>query len=115
MLPPVTDDSSRCTKPTKDVCLNELVHNLVIIGLGCYSLYLLGNIVHRHQNILTSERKWKRSHQVDSPNVKDFNNQDGVQRHHIPLGHCSKALASITCPTKIISIFEQGRPEEYAL
>jgi hypothetical protein len=41
--------------------------------------------------------------------------QNGVERHHVSPGHCSKALTSITRLIKLIGVLKQGWPEESTL
>jgi hypothetical protein len=83
------DDGPRSTKSTKNVGLDEFYHDLVIIGLGGHDFYPLGDIIHPYQNILIPKRWWEGSYKVDTPNIKNLNNEDGVQWHHVPLRHTS--------------------------
>jgi len=111
----IVDDSLRGAKPIEDVCLDELDNKFMIIGFGSSNLYPLGVIIHYHKNVLIPIGKRERSHEVDAPYIKYFNDQDGVKRHHVPLCHCSKVLAPNTRLTASIGVFEQGWPEETAL
>lgn len=111
----VTDDRSGRTKPTKNVRLNKLDNDFVIVGFGSHGLYPLGNIIHCYKNVLASERRWEGSHEVYTSDIKNFHYQNGVERHHVPHGHCSEALTSITRPTKLIGVLKQGWPEDSTL
>jgi hypothetical protein len=73
----------------KDVGLDEFYHNLVIIGLGGHGFYLFGDIIHPYQDILIPNRQWEGSHEIDTIDIKNFNNEDGVQWHHVALRHSS--------------------------
>jgi hypothetical protein len=89
VLASVTDDGSGSTKSTEDVGLNEFHYHLVVIGLGGHSFYPFGDIVYPYQNVLIPERWWKGAHKIDTPDIKNFNYEDGVQWHHISPRHSS--------------------------
>jgi hypothetical protein len=84
MLISVTDDGPGSIKSIEDVGLDEIYHNLVIIGLGGHGFYPLGDIIHLYQNILIPKRRWEGSHEINALDIKNFNNEDGVQWHHVP-------------------------------
>ena len=85
----VTNDGSRSTKSAKDVGLNEFHYHLVIIGLGGHGFYLFGDIVYPYQNVRIPKRWWKMAYEIDTPDIKNFNNENGVQWHHISPTHSS--------------------------
>jgi len=70
-----TNDGPWGTESVENVGLDEFDHNLVIISLGGHSLDPFRDIIHPYKNILKPKR-WREgsSHEVDTPDVKDFNN-----------------------------------------
>jgi hypothetical protein len=80
----ITDDRSRCTKPSKNSVLQKF-DNSVVIGLVRNRLHPLGHIVHSNQNVQKSEGVWERSHEIDAPYIKNLNYQNGIEGHPIPL------------------------------
>ena len=75
---PYSDDGSGNTKFAKDVGLNEFHYHLVIIGLGGHGFYPFGDIVYPYQNVLIPKRWWKGDNEIDNPDIKNFNNENGV-------------------------------------
>jgi hypothetical protein len=55
----------------------------VVVGLAGSSLYLFGHVVHRNKYVQTAEGGRERSHEIDAPYIKDLNNKNGVEGHHI--------------------------------
>jgi hypothetical protein len=51
MLVSVTYDSLRGTKTSKDIILQKLDHDYVVIGLACNNLHPFGHVVHSNKNI----------------------------------------------------------------
>jgi hypothetical protein len=78
VLASITDDGSKSTKSAEDVDLDEFHYHLVIIGFGGHSFNPFGDIVYPCQNIFTPKRWWKGAHEINIPNVKNFNYEDGV-------------------------------------
>jgi hypothetical protein len=78
VLTSITNDGPGSTKSAKDVGLDEFYNNLVIIGLGGHGFYPFGDIIHPYQDILIPNRRWEGSHEIDTPDIKNFNNDDGV-------------------------------------
>jgi hypothetical protein len=74
VLTSITNDGPWGTESTENVGLDEFDHNLVIISLGGHSLDPFRDIIHSYKNILKPKRWREGSHEVDTPNVKDFNN-----------------------------------------
>jgi hypothetical protein len=74
VLTSVTNDGTWGTESAENVGLDEFDHNLVIISLGSHSLDPFRDIIHSYKNILKPKRWREGSHEVDNPNVKDFNN-----------------------------------------
>jgi hypothetical protein len=70
----VTNDGPRGTESTENVGLDEFDHNLVIISLGGHNFYPFRDIIHPYKNILIPRRWWEGSHEVDTLDIKDFNN-----------------------------------------
>jgi hypothetical protein len=89
VLASITDDGLGSTESTEDVGLDEFHYNLVIIGLCGHDFYPFGDIVYPNQNVLITERWWKEAHEIDTPDIKNFNYEDGVQWHHISPRHSS--------------------------
>ena len=89
VLTSIIDDGPGRTESAKDVGLDEFYHKFVIIGLSGHGFYSLGDIIHPYQNILIPRRWWEWSHELGTPNIKNFNNEDGVQWHHVPPRHNS--------------------------
>jgi hypothetical protein len=69
----ITDDRSRCTKPSENSVFKKLDHNSVVIGLARNRLHSLGHIVHSNQNVQKPEGVWERSHEIDAPYIKNLN------------------------------------------
>jgi hypothetical protein len=78
VLASVTNDSSESTKSAEDVGLDEFHYHLVIIGLGGHDFNPFGDIVYPYQNVLIPKRWWKGAHEINTPNVKNFDYEDGV-------------------------------------
>ena len=76
MLASVTDDGSRSIEYAEDVVLDEFHYNLVIISLGGHGFYTFGDIVDLYQNVLIPERCWKWAHEINIPDIKNFNYKD---------------------------------------
>jgi hypothetical protein len=74
VLTSITNDCLWGTESVENVGLDEFNHNLVIISLGGRSLDPFRDIVHLYKNILKPKRWREGSHEVDTPDVKDFNN-----------------------------------------
>jgi hypothetical protein len=74
----VTDDGSRSTKSTEDVGLDEFHYHLVIIGSGGHGFNPFRDIVYPYQSILIPKRRWKGAHEIYTPNIKNFDYEDGV-------------------------------------
>jgi hypothetical protein len=83
MLASITYDCSRSTKRSEDSVLQNLDHNLVVIVLACNSLHPFRHIVHSNEDIEVAKGVWKRSHEINAPHIKNLNNQNGLEGHHI--------------------------------
>jgi hypothetical protein len=83
MLASITYDCLRRTKPSKDSVSQKLDHNSVVISLASNGLHPLGHIVHSNQDVQIAIRVRKRSHEINAPNIKNLNNQNQVEGHHI--------------------------------
>jgi hypothetical protein len=55
----------------------------VVIGLAGKGLHPFGHIVHCNKNVQIAEGVWERSHEIDALHIKDLDNKNGVERHHI--------------------------------
>jgi hypothetical protein len=78
VLASIVDDGLGSTKSAEDVGLDEFYHHLVIIGLGGHGCNPFGDIVYPYQNVLIPKRWWKGAHEIYTPNIKNFNYEDGV-------------------------------------
>jgi hypothetical protein len=74
VLTSVTNDGPWATESAENVGLDEFDHNLVIISLGGHNLDPFRDIIHPYKNILKPKRWREGSHEVNTPNVKYFNN-----------------------------------------
>jgi hypothetical protein len=72
---------------------NSVVEMLTSIIYDCsrhmkmskYSVsHPLGHIVHNNQNVQIAKGVQKRSHEINAPNVKNLNYQNGIEGNHIP-------------------------------
>ena len=88
VLTSVVDNYLGSTESAEDVGLDEFYHNLMIVGLGHHNFYPFGDI-HPYQNIFTPKRWWEGSHEIDTPDIKNLNYEDGVQWHHVSSRHSS--------------------------
>jgi hypothetical protein len=84
MLTYITYDCSRRTKMSKNSVSKKLDHNSVIIGLACNCLHPFGHIFHNNQDVQIAIGVRERSHEINAPYVKNLNNQNGIEGHHIP-------------------------------
>jgi len=55
----------------------------VVNGLAGNRLHPFGHLVHYNQNVQIAEGEWDRSHEIDAPHIKDLDNKNGVEGHHI--------------------------------
>jgi hypothetical protein len=69
---------------SKNIILQKLNYYSVVIGLAGISLHPFGHIIHSNKDIKMAKGVWERSHKIDAPHIKNFNNQNGLERHHIP-------------------------------
>ena len=94
MSPLVTYDCPRHPKPRKNIFFKESNHNLVIIGSSGDSL---NTSKHNHlpKGYIGSQRRWKQTHKISPPTIKNLNDKNGRHRHHIFPGHTSQLLAPI--------------------
>jgi hypothetical protein len=78
VLASVTNDGSGSTKFAEDVGLDEFHYNLVIIGLGGHGFNPFKDIVYPYQNVFIPKRLWKGAYEIYTPNIKNFDYEDGV-------------------------------------
>ena len=74
----ITNYRSGGAKSREDVFFEKFDNHFVVIGLCWHSFYSFRDVIDSNQNELIAEgiRKW--SHEVDTPNIKNFNLQDRV-------------------------------------
>jgi len=54
----------------KIILFQEVYHNFVVIGFACYDLYLFGDVINCHEDILVSMRHREGTHEVDAQTSK---------------------------------------------
>ena len=74
----MADDCMRKAKTKEYILLQEVYHNFVFIGFTCYRLYLFKNVVNCYKDILVFMGYRKGTHEVNAPNIEDFDNKDQV-------------------------------------
>ena len=79
----ITNYRSGGVKSGEDVLFKKFDNHFDVIGLSWHSFNPLRDVININQNELVAEgvREW--SHEVDTPNIKNFNFQDRVQGHHV--------------------------------
>ena len=72
----ITNYRSGGAKSGEDVLFKKFDNHFVVIRLSWHSFYPLRDIIYSNQNELVAKgiREW--SHEVDTPNIKNFNFQD---------------------------------------
>ena len=83
MVASITYNHSRCTEPSKDSVSQKLDHNSVVISLASNGLHPLGHIVHSNQDVQIAIGVWKWSHEINALHIKNLNDQNRVEGHHI--------------------------------
>jgi len=62
-------------KPKREnIFFQEVYHNFIVIDSTCYDLYPFRDVVNCHKDILVTMRHREGTHEVDAPNIKDFDN-----------------------------------------
>ena len=74
----ITDDSPRNPEPTEDIFLDKIDDYLVVIGSGGNRLNPFGHIINSNKNVLMSKWREKGSHEIDAPNIKNFDKKNWV-------------------------------------
>src|SRR5664279_3011320 len=97
VLATITDDGSRNSKAREDDVSEQSFHCIGVRILARHCFHPLGNIVNCHQDVLVPTRRWKRSHEVNAPDIKDVYLKNGVEGHLIPVSY-----THLTLPTKRI-------------
>jgi hypothetical protein len=83
MLTSITYDCLRHTETRKDNVFQKLDHNSVVICLACNRFHLLRYIVHSNQDVEIAKGVQERSHEINAPQVKNLNTQNGIEGHCI--------------------------------
>ena len=91
----------------EDVLLEKLENHYMVIVFVWGCLNPLRNIIYSYQDVTIAKRHREWSHEVNAPNKKKTNYQNGVQRHHVPTCQLPKPLASITTLAYGVGIFEK--------
>ena len=106
----VTDDESRHIESWKDYILeNPDYYSHVIFRRG-YNLDPFQNIVDNNKYVVISKGRRERSHEIDSPYIKDFNFQNALLRHLIASRDFSSALALVAIFKRDMDVFLDNRP-----
>ena len=72
MRPSVTYYHPRCAKPWNDNIIEHFMGVLSISSPARQGFYPFGHVIHGDQDILAIMGLWKRSHIIDTPDVKEF-------------------------------------------
>jgi len=83
MRPIITNYRSRGAKTGEDILLKKFDNHFVVIGLKRHSFYPFRDLIHCNQEELVAKGIWEWSHEVDIPNIKNFDFKNRVQGHHI--------------------------------
>jgi len=78
IFPTIANYCTGKAKMREYILFQEVYHNLVVIGFTCYGLYPFRDVVNCHDDILVSMRHKEGTHEVNAPNIKDFDNLDRV-------------------------------------
>ena len=113
--PSVTDYHSRCAKPWKDNLMEHLTGMLCICRSAWHGFDPFGDVDYGNQDILASLGSYKRSHVVNTPNVKKFNLKIAVQGHCVASCDPSMPLAIWTSSDEVSSVFIHRWPIEPTL
>jgi len=70
----IANGCTREAKMRKYVLFQEVYHNFVAIGSTCYDLNSFRDVVICHKDILVSMRHREGTHEVNAPNIEDFDN-----------------------------------------
>ena len=76
MLPPITDQDSRGSKPSEYILLQEVDNNLRIISNTRYRFNAFCDIVNTNKYMEKKVRGREWSHKVNAPTIKWFNFND---------------------------------------
>ena len=79
----ITNYSSGGAKLGEDIFFEKFDNHFVVIDLCRHSFYPFRDIVHSNQDELVAEGIWEWSHEVDTPNIKNFNFKNRIQGHHV--------------------------------
>jgi hypothetical protein len=115
VLASVTNHYSRHSKTRENGVLEEALDGVGVRLITWKGLYPLGHVVYCHQYVFVTlgGREW--SHEVYTPNVKDFNFQDRLLGHLAPPRDISGPLALITSEYESMCILENRGPKETCL
>ena len=70
-------------KSGEDVFFEKFDSHFVVIGLCRHSFNPFRDVIDSNQNELVAEGIWEWSHEVDTPNIKNFNFKNQVQGYHV--------------------------------
>ena len=79
----ITNYCSGGVKSGEDVFFEKFDNHFVVIGLCWHNFYPFRDVIESNQNELVAEGIGERPHEIDTPNIKNFNFKDRVQGHHV--------------------------------
>ena len=74
MFSTIADDCTKKAKTREYILFQEVYHNFVVIDFTCYCLYPFRDVVNCYKDILVFMGYRKGTHEVNAPNIKDFDN-----------------------------------------
>ena len=97
----ITNYRSGGAKSGEDIFLEKFDNHFVVIGLCGHNFYSFRDIIHSNQDELVAEGIWERSHEVDTPNIKNFDFENRVQGHHVSSRNFPNLLTICTLLAKV--------------
>ena len=73
-----TYNSTWFTKSSKNILFQKLDHQFVVISSPYFSFYPFWQIVDNDKDVHIIKRIWKRSYEIYTPYIKNFNKQNQV-------------------------------------
>jgi hypothetical protein len=115
MLTSITNDCSRHTKLSKYSVFQKFDYNSVVIGLACNYFHPLGHIVYSNQDVQIAKGVWEMSHEINAPYIENLNNQNLIERNHVPLRNTPQLLTVLTGYAISMSVSKHGRPIKFTI
>jgi len=83
MLLPITYNGTWYAKLSKNILFQKLDHYFVVISSTCFDFYPFWNIVDNDKDVHITKKNWKWSHEIYTPYIKNFNDQNQIEGHHV--------------------------------